>query len=133
MIKPSLRFKGNAAEAIDFYESLFKGTDKLVLRYCDMPLDQSTIPPESKNLIGHAEMTFCGTTFTFCDAQDCAGNGNQVSFMVIFNTAREVEKVFNTLAKDGKVIQELAPQFYAKLYGWVRDKFGIEWQIITGE
>ena len=37
MVKPFITFKGDANEAINFYEKVFNGTDKKVMHYGDMP------------------------------------------------------------------------------------------------
>jgi len=42
----------------------------------------------------------------------------------------EVIDTFNKLKEDGEVLMELSQQFFSPMYGWVKDKFGIGWQII---
>ena len=131
MVTPFLNFAGQANEAIGFYEKVFHGTDKKVLRFGDGPANLDfPVPEELKNHVLHAEMTICGTKVSFSDTQEDVGGGGMISLAVDFQTQEEVRAVYDQLKEDGEVLMELAPQFFSPLYGWVADKFGIGWQII---
>lgn len=131
MITPFINFTGRCNEAIEFYEKVFKGQDKRIMRFKDAPPNpDSPVPEEMKNYVLHAEMVICGTKVNFSDTQQDVVPGNLISLAVNFPTEDEVRDVYNKLKEDGEVLMELSPQFFSPLYGWVKDKFGIGWQII---
>lgn len=130
MIEPYLNFNGRAAEAISFYESVFNGTDKLVMRYSDMPAHPDyPIPEHMKDRISHATMVIDGTLFHFSDMQENPPQDSMISLVVHTNTPEEINVLYHKLSDGGQVLMELSPQFFAKMYGWVKDRFGINWQI----
>lgn len=131
MITPYLNFAGQAGEAIEFYEKVFHGQNKQVMRYGDAPPNpQFPIREEDKNLVLHAEMTISGTKLNFSDTQDAINEGSMISLAVDFRTENEVREAFDKLKEGGEVLMELEPQFFSPLYGWVIDKYGVSWQIV---
>ena len=131
MVEPYINFQGRANEAMDFYESVFNGTNKKVMAFSDMPADlNSPVPDHMKNWVGHGEMTIRGTVFNFSDTQPDTVIGGMVSLMIRFDTFEEVADTYNKLTDGGEALMELMPQFYAKAFAWVRDKFGVDWQLI---
>lgn len=131
MITPYIYFSGRCREAISFYEKVFNGQDTRIMRYGDAPLHPDYPVPEAiKDYILHAEMTISGTRLSFSDMQEEVVPGNMISLAVEYATAEEVEKIFHMLEEGGEVLMELAPQFFSPMYGWVKDKFGVGWQII---
>ena len=107
-ITPFLWFDGNAEEAMNFYVSIFKNS-KIV----------STMPgPDGKILTG---------TFQLEGQQFMALNGGPkykfteaISLFVNCETQTEVDALWNKLTEGGAESQ----------CGWLKDKFGLSWQII---
>jgi PhnB protein len=131
MVTPYLNFAGQAAEAIDFYEKVFNGQDKRVMRYGEAPPNpEFPIGEEQKNLVLHGEMTISGTKINFSDTQESVDEGSMISLAADFKTKEEVRRVFDKLKEGGEVLMELAPQFFSPLYGWVLDRFGVSWQVM---
>lgn len=131
MVTPFINFSGRCNEAIDFYEKIFNGQDKRIMRFKDAPSNPDfPVLEEMKNYILHAEMVICGTKVSFSDTQPEVVPGNMISLAVDFPTEADVRDAFDKLKEGGEVLMELCPQFYSPLYGWVKDKFGIGWQII---
>ena len=56
-----------------------------------------------------------------------------ISFMVLCETEEEVEQYWNPLAQGGIILMELGEYPWSKKYGWIRDKFGVTWQVYLGE
>jgi PhnB protein len=105
MVEPYLTFNGNANEAIDFYETIFDGTNKKLLRFCDMPANpEYPILEHMKNWIGHGEMTICGTHFCFGDQQEKYAPSNFTSLMVHLESPEAVQCIYDALRKEGKVL-----------------------------
>ena len=57
--------------------------------------------------------------------------GNMLTFNVFLDSAEEVCRVFAKLKDGGTVLTELGPQFWTSVYGEVRDRYGIRWQVMT--
>lgn len=53
------------------------------------------------------------------------------SFMVANETAEATEQCWKKLVAEGKVMMELGSYPWSTCYGWVQDKFGVSWQLIT--
>lgn len=53
--------------------------------------------------------------------------------MVLCETEEEVEQYWKPLAEGGIVLMELGEYPWSKKYGWVRDRFGVTWQVYLGE
>lgn len=131
MITPFINFAGRCSEALAFYEKALNGQDKRVMYYKDAPPNPDfPIPDHMKDYVLHAEMTICGTKVSFSDTQQDVVPGDIISLAINYPTADEVKDAFNRLKEDGEVLMELSPQFFSPMYGWVKDKFGIGWQII---
>lgn len=131
MVQPYLYLNGNCSEAIDFYEKVFNGENKKIMRYKDAPANPNfPVPDKMRELVLHAEMNINGTQFNFSDSMEKIIPGNMISLALSFGITDEVVSTFNKLKEDGEVLMELAPQFFSPMYGWVKDKFGVGWQLI---
>ena len=56
-----------------------------------------------------------------------------ISFLIANMDEQETVRLFNELSEGGIVLMPLASYPFSSKYGWVRDKFGITWQLYTGE
>lgn len=56
-----------------------------------------------------------------------------ISFLIASESEEETVRLFNELSVDGIVLMPLDSYPFSKKYGWVRDKFGVTWQLYTGE
>lgn len=52
-----------------------------------------------------------------------------VSFFVVFEDEKEIEKVWNKLIDGGKALMPFDTYPWAKKYGWLNDKYGVSWQL----
>jgi PhnB protein len=48
---------------------------------------------------------------------------------VAYDTVEEAHKAFAALAEGGRVTMPLAPSFWAKSFGMLTDRFGVDWAI----
>jgi predicted 3-demethylubiquinone-9 3-methyltransferase (glyoxalase superfamily) len=113
-IRPFLWFNGQAEEAANFYTSIFKNS-KLgyVSRYGDEgPGQAGQVMVATFELDGVQFMALNGgPEFSFTPA---------ISFMVDCATQDEVDYYWDKLSEGGDTNQ----------CGWLRDKFGVSWQIV---
>lgn len=120
-IIPSMLFVGNvsgkAGEAIDFYTSIFDNSKVI-----------STLPyeagqePEKQGTLAYADFKLEGQLFA---AMDSAREHNftfneAISFMVNCNTQKDVDYFWEKLSA--------VPE--AEQCGWLKDKYGVSWQIV---
>jgi predicted 3-demethylubiquinone-9 3-methyltransferase (glyoxalase superfamily) len=119
-IMPSLLFvdknTGRAEEAIDFYVSVFKDSRKGdVFRYGP---DQK---PDEEGTVMFADFILEQQWFAAMDSarEHNFGFNESISFMVQCNTQEEIDYYWKKLSA--------VPQ--AEQCGWLKDKFGLSWQI----
>ena len=113
-ITPFLWFNDNAEEAVKFYLSIFRNakfTD--ILRYGDAgPGPKGSVLTISFQLEGQDFVALNGgPQFRFSQA---------ISFLVSCDTQGEVDRFWEKLSEGG----EKQP------CGWLRDKFGVSWQVV---
>lgn len=113
-IFPCLWFDGNGNEAAKFYTETFAG--KITV---DTPV------VINYELFGQKMMILnAGPQFE---------KNASVSFMVLCETEEEVEKYWKPLSEGGIILMKLGEYPWSKKYGWVRDRFGVTWQVYLGE
>jgi predicted 3-demethylubiquinone-9 3-methyltransferase (glyoxalase superfamily) len=113
-ITPFLWFDGKAEEAANFYTSIFKNSKILnVARYGDAgPGPKGTVMTATFELEGQRFMALNGGPhYTFSPA---------ISFFVDCENQAEVDELWEKLTAGGGEVQ----------CGWLKDKFGVSWQII---
>ncbi len=108
---------GRAEEAIDLYTSVFRGAKvEPILRY------GKSEEPDREGTIKHAEFMLEGQGFAAMDsayAHDFAFN-EAISLMVLCNNQQEIDYYWEKLSADPK----------AEQCGWIKDMFGLSWQIV---
>ncbi|MDR1238316.1 MAG: VOC family protein [Propionibacteriaceae bacterium] len=137
MIQPFITFEGQAAAAMDFYERVFDGTNKQIMRWSDLPPNPEAPPPEKmSDQVLYGRMTICGTDVNFSDtdpdfhAPEVFAQSCFISLALHFESEKELRATYAALSEGGTVLMEIAPQFFAEWYAWVQDKFGVTWQLI---
>jgi len=114
-ITPYLWFDGQAEEAVNLYTSIFKNSKVLnVSRYGEgSPGPAGSVMTASFELDGQEFIALNGgPQYKFTEA---------ISFLVNCKTQKEVDELWEKLTADGG---EEGP------CGWLKDKFGVSWQII---
>jgi predicted 3-demethylubiquinone-9 3-methyltransferase (glyoxalase superfamily) len=113
-ITPFLWFDGKAEEAMNFYTSIFKNSKiGSVIRYGEAgPGPKGSVMSATFQLDGQEFMALNGgPLFTFSPA---------ISFFVNCETQDEVDDLWERLSEGGEKSR----------CGWLRDKYGVSWQII---
>lgn len=114
-ITPFLWFDGQAEEAIKLYTSVFKNSKIINISYWGegSPFPKDQVMTGTFELDGLRFYAFdAGPQFKFTEA---------TSFFVSCETQEEIDHFWNSLTADGG--QE-------SMCGWLKDKFGVSWQII---
>jgi len=102
-ITPFLWFDGNLQEAVSFYASVFKQS-----RIVSTNPMSATFEVEGQRFMG----LNAGPHFKFNEA---------VSFFISVETQEEVDYYWEALTADGGAAGQC---------GWLKDKFGLSWQVI---
>jgi predicted 3-demethylubiquinone-9 3-methyltransferase (glyoxalase superfamily) len=115
MIKPCIVYVDRAEEAIDLYVSLFPNSRVLSIQRSesDGPIAKGKVLNLTFELDGREFLAFDGgPSFNFSEG---------VSLMVTCKTQQEVDRYWTALTADGG---EEGP------CGWLKDRFGLSWQIV---
>jgi len=113
-ITPFLWFDDKAEEAMNFYVSIFKNSKIGTITRCGEggPGPKDSVMTATFQLEGQEFMALNGgPMFTFSPA---------ISFFVNCETQQEVDELWDNLSAGGE----------KQSCGWLKDKFGVSWQII---
>jgi predicted 3-demethylubiquinone-9 3-methyltransferase (glyoxalase superfamily) len=122
-ITPFLWFDYNAEEAMNFYTSIFENSKIVgVTRYGEAgPGPSGSVMVASFQLAGlNFSALNGGPVFKFTPA---------ISFFVSCETERQVDKLWENLAKGGQTLMELDKYPFSVKFGWHVDRFGVSWQL----
>jgi predicted 3-demethylubiquinone-9 3-methyltransferase (glyoxalase superfamily) len=110
-----LWFDGDAEEAARFYTSIFPNSriDKVVTAAADTPSN-------TKGDVITVEFTLDGTTFVGLNGGPEFKFNESVSFVIDCTDQAEVDRYWDALLADGGE---------PSVCGWLKDKFGLSWQV----
>ncbi|MGH7254354.1 MAG: VOC family protein, partial [Nitrospirales bacterium] len=117
-ITPCLWFDGQAEEAVRFYTSIFKNSKiGRVTRYGEA----------GARVSGRPKGSIMTVTFRLDGQEFLALNGGPqfkfteaISFIANCETQKEVDELWGKLSEGGEKVE----------CGWLKDKFGLSWQIV---
>ena len=115
-VRPCITFKDRAEEAVKFYVSLFPNS-----RIKELTRNESDAGPLRKGTLLAAIFELDGREFRAFDGGETFTFSEGVSLDVTCKTQAEVDKYWNALVADGG---EEGP------CGWLKDRFGLSWQIV---
>ena len=117
-IVPCLWFDNQAKEAAEFYVSVFKGARIVnVSHYTDAGREVHRRPAGSVMTV---EFEIAGRRFTALNGGPHFKLNEAVSFQVMCDDQAEVDYFWRRLSEGGEQVQ----------CGWLKDRFGLSWQII---
>jgi predicted 3-demethylubiquinone-9 3-methyltransferase (glyoxalase superfamily) len=115
-ITPCLWFDGNAEEAANFYVSLFR--DSRIDKVARSPADNPSTPAGAVLVV---EFTLAGRSFQGLNGGPQFRFTEAVSFSITCADQAEVDRYWDALTDNGG---QPGP------CGWVKDRFGLSWQIV---
>ena len=117
-ITPCLWFNNQAEEAANFYTSIFKNSKILsVSRY---PKEGFEVHQQKEGTAMTAVFEINGQKFTALHGRDMFKFSEAISFQVFCDTQEEIDYYWEKLTDGGEESQ----------CGWLKDKFGLSWQIV---
>lgn len=126
-IIPHLWFDTQAKEAAEFYVTVFpnsKITQHSVVR--DTPSGDCDV----------MSFDLMGTSFQSISAGPYFKVNPSISFMVNFDPSQDpeakahIDEVWNKLIDGGEALMLIDKYPFSERYGWVKDKYGVTWQLI---
>jgi len=115
-ITPFLWYSNQAEEAAAFYASIFP--DSRVNRVVALRSESPSGPAGSVKIV---EFTLFGQNFTAMSAGPLDPFNHAVSFVVNCDTQGEIDRYWNALLANGGSAEQC---------GWLKDRFGLSWQIV---
>jgi predicted 3-demethylubiquinone-9 3-methyltransferase (glyoxalase superfamily) len=113
-ITPFLWFDSNAEEAVEFYLTVFKNSRRL------NELRNTGDAPGPKGGVLTIAFELDGQKFTVLNGGPLFKFTEAISFVVRCDTQQEVDEYWRKLTAGGSESQ----------CGWLKDKFGLSWQIV---
>lgn len=127
-IVPCLWFDNQAEEAASFYTTIFKnGKIGKTTRYDEASAKVSGQPAGSVLTV---EFEIAGYTVTGLNGGPVFKFTPAISFFVNCETEEEINELWEKLSKEGYVRMELQQYPFAEKFGWVSDKYGVDWQLM---
>jgi PhnB protein len=110
-----------------FYEGTLGGKLEM-MTYAQSPAPDQT-PPGNPDRILHASLVFDGGVLGGMDGMEPNEGVSGFSLSLSYPTPAEAKRVFEALAKGGKVTMPLQKTFWAEAFGMLVDRFGTPWMI----
>jgi PhnB protein len=132
-LNPYLSFKGQAREAMEFYQTVFGGKlDLSTYGENQVPHDDN----ETNNIM-HA-MLVADNGITLMGADTPSGmvhrDGSSISISLSGDDETELTGYYNKLVVGGTPLEPLAKAPWGDTFGMLTDKFGIMWMVnIAGQ
>jgi predicted 3-demethylubiquinone-9 3-methyltransferase (glyoxalase superfamily) len=112
-INPFLWFDGQARAVADFYAATF---------------------PDAK-ILGGSPMVVSvevgGLKLSLLDGGPQFKVNPSISFFYNCGTEAEIDRLWDALSRGGNVLMPLGTYPFAKKFGWIADRFGVNWQLIV--
>jgi predicted 3-demethylubiquinone-9 3-methyltransferase (glyoxalase superfamily) len=113
-VKTFLAFKENGEEAVKLYTSLIKNSSILSI------VRSETDGPIPKGALLHASFVLEGQEFMAMDGGPHFSFAEGISIYVDCDSQEEIDRLWAALSDGGE----------EQMCGWLKDKYGVSWQII---
>ena len=124
-IVPHFWFDTEAKEAVDFYMSLFEDSEMLVVQELEGT-------PSGENTEAY-EFKLAGQRFAALNGGPLFKINPSISMTVLGDTKEEIQKLWDQFIDGGKELMPLQKYGFSEFYGWVEDRYGLTWQLISAE
>lgn len=126
-ITPCLWYNNEAEEAVKFYSSLFdKSSVKRITRYGKEGFEYHHKPEGSVMTV---DFELNGQPFLALNGGPDFNFNEAVSLFVYCGSEERINFLYEKLSEGGKVNMPLDKYDWSPKYAWVKDKFGLSWQL----
>lgn len=124
---PYINFQGKAREAMEYYQKALGGELELIA----FGETGAPHPAEVGEPIMHAVLKADGAVIMGTDGmpQYPPKVGENMAVALSGDDEARLTKAFNALSKGGNVKQTLKVESWGDAFGWLEDKYGINWMI----
>lgn len=122
-IIPFIRIKDRLEEVLDFYLSIFP---EMKIRRI---LPYGVAVAEKEGRMKSCTFEIGGQEFMLSDGEMEEAFTSAISFAVNCDTEEEAARLWDELTEEGEPMVETESYPVYEEYGWVKDRFGISWQI----
>ncbi|MDR1674239.1 MAG: VOC family protein [Oscillospiraceae bacterium] len=128
MFQHYLMFGGDCEDALKTYEKAFGGKISEICKYGDQ--EGFAEKEEQKNLVMHSTFVLDGGNIMCADYPYKTTPGDNTFVMPSLKTVGRIKKAWDVLKENAVIFEDLAPCFFAEIYGTLRDKHGINWMLM---
>ena len=126
---PCLWLDDQAEEVARFYTRTFGDGRVLATSHYPESADNPSGKPRGSVLT--VEFEVLGRRFTALNGGPQFAINPSISFFVFSETIARTDALWAELAQAGKVLMPLDKYPWSERYGWVQDRFGVSWQVMT--
>lgn len=132
VLNPYLNFRGDAKEALEFYQSVFGG-ELTVSSFGDYGMDD--VPEAERGLVMHGQLeTPAGFTLMASDVpshMDFAAGTNQFSISLSgpSDDDAQLRGYWLKLGEGATIVEPLATAPWGASFGMLADRFGVNWMV----
>lgn len=137
-ITPNLWFDGNALEAAEYYTSVFPDSRIVSTTYYPASAEEG-LADFQLDLAGKeltVDFELGGQRFVAINAGPEFRFNPSTSFMVNFDPSQDsqaeqrIDEVWDRLLDGGEVLMPIDKYPFSQRYGWVKDRYGLTWQLL---
>jgi PhnB protein len=122
-VTPYIFFRGNCAEALNFYKGVFGG-ELTTQTYAEAHQDD----PAKRDWIMHGvlrgEVNLMGS-----DTEKASPEAKKITLSIGGEDQEKMRKMFDALSEGGTVNSPLKKEFWGDFFGQLTDKYGVEWMM----
>lgn len=121
---PCLWFDGQVEAAAKFYVDAFEQSK---INKVDYYVDNEHQP---KGSVLTVSMILAGQEVILLNGGPNFSLTPAISFFVECETEAQINKLWETLSQDGKILMAFGAYPFSEKYGWLEDQYGVSWQLI---
>ncbi len=129
-IVPCVWLDDQAEQAAAFYVRAFPGSRVAATSRYPESADNPGGRPRGSVLT--IELTLSGQRFTLLNGGPVFRPNPSISFFAHVDSAAEADRRYGLLADGGEPLMPLGTYPWSERYGWVKDRFGVSWQVMAG-
>ena len=129
-IVPFLWLDDQAVQAAEFYTQAFGDGRILATSHYPASFDNPTHKPRGS--VATVDFEVLGRRFTALNGGPIFQINPSISFFVQTETPARTDALCAALGQGGKVLMPPDKYPWSERYGWVQDRYGVSWQVMTG-
>jgi len=129
-IVPCLWLDDDAEAAAAFYTATFPDGRITAVSYYPESFDAPGGQPRGSVLT--VEFEVAGQRFTALNGGPMFTLNPSISFFVFVDSPDEADRLFAALLEGGTALMPIDTYPWSERYGWVKDRFGVSWQVLAG-